>query len=154
MSGKNGATVSIISSKDLKGVKVSDVRISPKDPKSVKNDVKADEVNNVNHNKANLKANGKVNDVKANDVKASNGKVNDVKANNLRVNNLDVEKNTSKSSLNTDASPSKQTTTSTLKYREREQWNSKVEFVLSCVAFSIGLGNVWRLVLFFIAFNC
>lgn len=128
MSGKNGATVSIISSKDLKGVKVSDVRISPKDPKSARNDVKA-------------------NEKPANNAKANQNNVNDVKpANNLRVNNLDLEKNTSKSSLNTDASPSKQTTASTLKYREREQWNSKVEFVLSCVAFSIGLGNVWRLV--------
>lgn len=30
------------------------------------------------------------------------------------------------------------------KYREREQWGSKAEFILSCMAFSIGLGNVWR----------
>ncbi|RWS25674.1 sodium- and chloride-dependent GABA transporter 1-like protein [Leptotrombidium deliense] len=30
------------------------------------------------------------------------------------------------------------------KYREREQWSSKAEFILSCMAFSIGLGNVWR----------
>lgn len=30
------------------------------------------------------------------------------------------------------------------KYREREQWGNKFEFVLSCMAFSIGLGNVWR----------
>lgn len=29
-------------------------------------------------------------------------------------------------------------------YREREQWGNKFEFILSCMAFSIGLGNVWR----------
>ena len=30
------------------------------------------------------------------------------------------------------------------KYREREQWGNKFEFVLACMAYAIGLGNVWR----------
>lgn len=30
------------------------------------------------------------------------------------------------------------------KFRQREKWGSKVEFILACMAYAIGLGNVWR----------
>ena len=29
-------------------------------------------------------------------------------------------------------------------YRPREQWANKLEFVFACMAYAIGLGNVWR----------
>ena len=30
------------------------------------------------------------------------------------------------------------------KFRQREQWANKFEFILACMAYAIGLGNVWR----------
>ncbi|GFN75090.1 transporter [Plakobranchus ocellatus] len=32
----------------------------------------------------------------------------------------------------------------TVKIHKREQWAKKLDFLLACIGFSVGLGNVWR----------
>ena len=36
---------------------------------------------------------------------------------------------------------------------ERGHWGSRAEFILSCVGYSVGLGNVWRWVMSFFSMN-
>lgn len=31
-----------------------------------------------------------------------------------------------------------------VKIMERGQWGGKLEFILTCVGYAVGLGNVWR----------
>lgn len=48
----------------------------------------------------------------------------------------DKKHNQQVSSENNDKQPKK--------FRPREQWRNKAEFILTCIAFAVGLGNVWR----------
>lgn len=38
----------------------------------------------------------------------------------------------------------KQAKSGELKYREREQWANKLEFIFALLSYAVGLGNVWR----------
>jgi Sodium:neurotransmitter symporter family len=60
-------------------------------------------------------------------------------------NSHDLNQSTGESAINMQSTDKdRNNETPQLKYREREQWANKIEFVLVCMASSIGLGNVWR----------
>lgn len=64
-----------------------------------------------------------------------NGQLNDIECAATLDANEKVEKteaNGSDESLDTSAGP------------ERENWGKGIEFLMSCIAMSVGLGNVWR----------
>ena len=54
-----------------------------------------------------------------------------------------LEQNPQQNSINNDP-PTEAVEKPVKKFREREKWSNKFEFVLACMTYAIGLGNVWR----------
>ena len=46
--------------------------------------------------------------------------------------------------VSAEASENPQSASSDKEIKERGNWSNPVEFILSCMNFAIGLGNVWR----------
>ncbi len=45
---------------------------------------------------------------------------------------------------NTEASSTYSDRDEGVKIHQRETWSRKIDFLLACIGFSVGLGNVWR----------
>ena len=59
-------------------------------------------------------------------------------------NNNEILSSIESSALVVEELKKKQVKSGELKYREREQWANKLDFIFALLAYAIGLGNVWR----------
>ena len=57
---------------------------------------------------------------------------------------IDREPSTSENSIESNKSEKKSADSSGTETQERAQWGSSTEFMLTCIGYSVGLGNVWR----------
>lgn len=55
---------------------------------------------------------------------------------------FETKDNLTKMSVINESAPSEEPKKS--KIKKRETWTRKIDFLLACIGFSVGLGNVWR----------